>query len=515
MLSEDRDAVLLLAFVQVLQQPVRRIWSKTFIKARLSGLALFPTNVVHLNNPPTKKEYIPHRLNSYGTVSKGVKANMPILTRPLQTKVKHYLLSKYLHGWGEIIVRGLFGPWAAVGNDPRRFDARLLYVDGFGSTGRYMGDDIQVTVRGSSEATVWGSPLIGVQALDNARRLAQTRNLPLKTCSIIFEKERAVFFELQTSLALAGHANRVVSNPETLTFEDGRIYLIHGDFLDHVQSVLELARRRYTKSFFNLDTYGPKGIPWNSVVALTSSERIDSMIYFPYQDLHKKQGMLPKITRSPQEQKIIQNYDLMFGTEDWHQIANTMRMAGAGTSLLDLMEPALVDHYVSRLREADTNLVVKKIRIPFPGSDRPMHHLIFTTHDPCGALRLNADIRDTYAQQRLWGKDYEISQMVKRHRARGQHSLWELGGLPSEEVGVAADDLFTVAEIDGAKAQILGYLMSVSSRATKREIYAGLVDTLYTEREVEAALSALEHEGMLSSFGPRNLNRLFKLNSGD
>lgn len=445
--------------------------------------------------------------------------HVSVVPRAPQTAVKHVLVAGYLEGWTEIIIRGLVARHKAFKAQypDRPFRARLLYVDGFGAHGRYDGDEIPLAVSGISRGLVWGSPILGTRALDKAKNIARSQGLPLEVCCMIFERDQSVFRELVNSFHLASdidHTSRVTVDPKTLYFRDDHVFLVHGDFLDYSGIVLPISKQQYTWSFYNLDTFGPTGIPWNSVEPILTTDRVDAMLYFPYQDLHKKQAILGKEQISSSEEKLLLNYDRMFGSEGWREIANVIRSQSTGHSILGSLEPALVNHYVNRLMQADTQIVVKRMRIEFPGSDRPMHHLIFTTHDPCGALRLNKEIRLAGDLQSVLHLDYKVAKMVQKHRKHNQSTIWDLGEvedtLSSEKTAISSQlkDHYVDTACD-LVIQVLGEAPDRS--ATKRGIYASLVDTSCTEDEIKTALKRLKEAGRINDWGPRTLEHVYKL----
>src|SRR4051794_2932284 len=77
--------------------------------------------------------------------------------RSTQTKVKHTILEKYLKAWGGIIVNGLRGDQVK--------DVHFIYIDCNASFGRYNGE-LEDSVINREAQTIWGSPIIGVKALD-------------------------------------------------------------------------------------------------------------------------------------------------------------------------------------------------------------------------------------------------------------------------------------------------------------------------------------------------------------
>lgn len=97
--------------------------------------------------------------------------------RDTQTKVKHEILSKYLDVWGGIIIGGLI-------NSKRKTQKHFIYVDCFSYTGKYLGEK-EDSVQNKSAETVYGSPIIGVMALDRLVSFAQKMGVSIRVNSIL------------------------------------------------------------------------------------------------------------------------------------------------------------------------------------------------------------------------------------------------------------------------------------------------------------------------------------------
>lgn len=127
---------------------------------------------------------------------------MALKVRDTQTQVKHLILSKYLAEWAGVIINGLAKIAQYRLSQGLPVTTRLLYVDGFSFTGRYAGDASAIV---RQEGPTWGSPLLGIQALDKARQFAQEMyQFPIETAAILVEDDAEDFQELLESLRLAG-----------------------------------------------------------------------------------------------------------------------------------------------------------------------------------------------------------------------------------------------------------------------------------------------------------------------
>lgn len=102
----------------------------------------------------------------------------PIEPRPTQTKVKHSILEKYLKAWGGIILMGL---------RLKKPDVHFVYVDCNASNGRFTGE-LEEIEAGRQPGIVYGSPIIGIQALDSLLQTANQYGIRLKITAIVVEK---------------------------------------------------------------------------------------------------------------------------------------------------------------------------------------------------------------------------------------------------------------------------------------------------------------------------------------
>ena len=68
------------------------------------------------------------------------------------------------------------------------FDLHFVYVDALSYIGRYAGE-LEDKYAGRSMKTVYGSPIIGVQGLDNLVEWATEANVPLRVNAILIEKK--------------------------------------------------------------------------------------------------------------------------------------------------------------------------------------------------------------------------------------------------------------------------------------------------------------------------------------
>ena len=85
--------------------------------------------------------------------------------RDSQSRAKHAVLRRYAGGWAGIICGGIFRRWSGSFASAPKFGLHLVYVDGFAGKGRYARDADEAH-SGTSGEPIWGSPIIGIRALE-------------------------------------------------------------------------------------------------------------------------------------------------------------------------------------------------------------------------------------------------------------------------------------------------------------------------------------------------------------
>ncbi len=426
---------------------------------------------------------------------------MPIEPRSTQTQIKHLILDRYLRAWGGIILYGLKGHAAKLRVSGRELNIHFVYVDCFSSTGRYSGDVVENRVVPSNE-TVFGSPIIGIRALDSlAEYAAQHLGIAVQTNAILIEERKSAYQELQASLEIAGLTSRVQQTERYSTLKNGHIALVRGDSTTMASALTNYTKGMSTYAFYLLDPYGPTGIPLHFVRQIISLQRHDVMINMIYQDLHKKIGIAEKMELSSVENKLLENYDAMFGHTRWRRVAESLDLAAIleeelGRSVQRKTLPARLNHakdlevelvlmYQDSLQSVDEQLIIKPIGLRFPDKERTMFYLYLTTHDPTGALKLNEVLAEAGYEE------HELRERLKRQKEQitGQASMFDLLGIQLDEPAKAKATRPTTEEI----AQVIVGIFKGTS-VNRREVYKALVNETYFAPEVDAALKLLRKQ---------------------
>jgi len=420
---------------------------------------------------------------------------MELKPRNTQTQVKHLILKKYLAAWGGIILHGLRNKIARTRSNA--FKIHFVYVDGFAFCGRYKGDT-SVFLEKPSSVIVFGSPIIGVRALDDLQSFAQEKYaIDIQVNAILVEKEREVFDELKQSLQMAGMGKRVKETDDFDSLSNGQIALLHEDFCKIAQRICTYTRQDYKFSFYFLDPYGPSGIPFSIVGEIIRQQRTDVMINFPYQDLHRKAGLLEKPDISLKTFKHIQHYDAMYGDEQWQEVYREAVSRGYNSREIEM---TLVDLYYKALQRADPTLAIKYVRLQFPDRNRTMFYLFLTTHDPTGALKINEILDEAKLREFELRQHYQSLKEIRKAREKGQLVLegvlesafsQRIAQTPSSRCNakVIADEIY-----DNFRGRNVPF----------REVLRTLANSPYYYNDIKKAMKILKDRGLVKYKHLRN-----------
>jgi three-Cys-motif partner protein len=411
--------------------------------------------------------------------------------RPSQTRVKHEVLEAYIDKWGGIIANGALLHARNAQSRGRDFELHLIYVDANASSGRYAGEQADV-VSGRSASTVFGSPIIGIRALDRIAKWAEPRGLNVRTNSILVELEATEYGELKDSLKTAGLDHRVREGTDFRSLSSGEIALVRGDCVDVMPKIIAYTQAGRAFSLFLLDPYGPKALPLVGYVAeVIKCPRHDVIINMPYQDLHKKTGLAKKEARTAAEESVLENYDRMFSHQQWREIAQRLDrdelweeadgipvMSGGGEVEVELMAS-----YRESLQNVDQTLAVKAIGLLFPDRKRTMFYLYLTTHDSDGALAIN---------QILWDANLQEQELRWQFWQAKQEKAMQTMMLPGMDVANPVPQFPQRLQPEDIATQIIGRM--AGRQTTRKELSREFADDPYFAGEINRALTILKRE---------------------
>ena len=406
---------------------------------------------------------------------------MPFPPRDSQTRIKHGILREYVGAWAGIISTGLRGIAQAAQARGRPFLLSFVYVDGFGGAGRYERDSDQPSATGP----VWGSPIIGMKALEAA---VGGLGVPVQVSGIVVEENGSNFAELVSNIQEAGLRTpaSVRSNVKNATL--GEITLVQGDFRQHVADIVHWLGDRFTLVF--VDPYGT-GMPLESLRPLLRRPRTDAIVLFPFLDIDRKGGSArkPESERTPNDRGNITRVTNVFGSQEW------MRIAQNSNLLTEEREELYTALYAHKLRDIDPELGVKSIPLRLSAMDRTGYHLFLTTRDPDGALRMNAILRGAEFKEHfaVWA-DYQ----ERRRRTEEEQGLLALPLDLSPVIPPTAErDAVTTEDV----AQAVLALCAPGEYELKW-LYGRMANEPFTADEIKKALRRLKQDGRVRFQGP-------------
>ena len=414
-------------------------------------------------------------------------------TRSTQTKTKHTILNQYLDSWAGIIYWGLK-------SRVKKFSPKFIYVDCFSYKGVYSGGDLDEP----GSQPVYGSPVIGIQAMDKFSKYADQNGMPVITNIILVEADTKTYQTLLKTLKDCGYGERIRETVDFDTLLSGQIAVVNADAKMLVDQLVGYTDQPDTWAFYLLDPYGASGIPFEFVEAVVRGKNHDVMINFIYEDFLRKTGFVFKETLSKKHQHLLDLWKGVFGPGVWEekiltileqidvqrQLSEAVGMSISiedtnGTlltedELLVLKEEVFVSGYTQTLQDMDEDLVIKLIALKYPSRERTMLYLFLTTHDPTGALILNKVL---FEAQLLEHELRHKARMAMQIRA-GQMALFD----PS--VGIEAK----VLEVSRPSTKEIAKMLQnrfAGCTITRKDIYQSMVDTDLFPEEINKALRYL------------------------
>ncbi|MEN6436539.1 MAG: three-Cys-motif partner protein TcmP [Anaerolineaceae bacterium] len=436
--------------------------------------------------------------------------------RSTQTHVKHEILSKYLDTWGGIILSGLQ-------KSETKYQRRFVYVDCCASSGKYQGDKEDEYKHDSKIGPVYGSPIIGLNALDKLMEHSNKRDITnVYVNSILVEQNQKCYQELKNTLIECGYESRIKETIDFASLQNGEIALVNADVTQIGDELIRFTNIKGTWAFYLLDPYGPKAIPFPFVKKIIECEHHDVMINLIYEDLVRKTGMAPNTNLSQKHKQLVEYWIEAYSKVVWDQhvvpciskmedlhefnIESYMELGAFSISdsedsemKIDITrEEVLSDAYKIALQTMDPKIVVKLIALKFPDKERTMLYLFLTTHDPTGALELNKILSNAKLLE------YQLKSRLSTLKKipQGQMSLWNL-----------VDDISKVEQSERPTTQSIAneiYEMFAGNSSTRRQIYASLIDTDYFPSEINKALNLLCSQGKANYDGKLTHNSKIK-----
>ena len=235
------------------------------------------------------------------------------------TRVKHEILEKYLKGW--VTIMG-------------KYHKRICYFDGFAGRGEY-------------EGGFPGSPVITMRVGNDLKEYVEEM-----VCFFI-ERDRDNFENLE-----------VVTEKEKKECPHCKIYNIHGEFATVIEGLIKNVGPKLAPSFFFIDPFGFKGIPFKLIKDILSIPRTEVFITFMYRDI----GRFLIIDN------VEEVFDDLFGTEKWREI---LKEDFKGVK----REHALRDLYINQLRKEANVKFIWPFRVSMTEKLHTLYYLLYGTNN--------------------------------------------------------------------------------------------------------------------------------------
>ena len=239
------------------------------------------------------------------------------------TRVKHEILEKYLKTW--VMILG-------------SYHKRICYFDGFAGRGEY-------------EGGFPGSPVIAMRVGNDLKEHVK------EMVCLFIEKDQDNFENL-----------RMVTSREQKTCPHCKIDVINEDFSTVIHGILEMFSKKdggtLAPSFFFVDPFGFKGIPFALIKEILSIPRTEVFITFMYRDIGRFLGA----------GNVEDVFDELFGTPVWRAILEKNLKHGD-------REHALRDLYISQLREEAKVKFAWPFRVCMDEKTLTLYYLIHATNN--------------------------------------------------------------------------------------------------------------------------------------
>jgi hypothetical protein len=137
----------------------------------------------------------------------------------------------------------------------------------------------------------------------------------------------------------------------------------------------------------------------------------------------------------------------------------------------------------------DPTIAIKLIALQFPDKARTMFYLFLTTHDPTGALALN----EILFKAKLLEYELRYELVYLKQKPKNQLSLLD----PVEFLPI--NPTLIKPNIETISNEI--YKLFQGKTLSLKDIYMGLIDTLYFKSDINKSLIILKKQGKLKYNG--------------
>ncbi len=402
--------------------------------------------------------------------------------RDSQSRAKHLILRRYLGAWAGIIGNGVLG--VQQRSRGRSFPLDLVYIDGFAGAGRYERDADRAP---DPALRVWGSPIIGMQALEDQAAKLRARGLHVRVTGVVCEKERDLYTALLRNLNEARLATPVESPRSLQGGALGRIHAINADFRDVVREMLDwLGPEPFAFAF--VDPYGA-AMDLASLGRVLGRKRTDGITLFPLHYAMVRGGSVlkPEHLREPSDRGNITAINALFGAEKWQELYR--RYEGDPCE----REAALQCLYNECIESLDPELWVKLIRLRFSKMPRSAYYLYLTTRNADGAMKMNKVLREAELEEEweVWRDEKE--RIRRREEQAPQENMFAMLGMETVHVPEPRREPYKPTP-EMVAAELLERCPRGREYALK-DVYGFMADTTFLDSEIHQGLKVLRDRG--------------------
>ncbi|MBI3127659.1 MAG: three-Cys-motif partner protein TcmP [Candidatus Tectomicrobia bacterium] len=268
------------------------------------------------------------------------------------TRIKHYILRRYLNAWFPIMAR---------------YNDRIVYIDGFAGRGRYSrGED--------------GSPIIALKAVLEHPYFRTLRH----ECEIVFkfiERDSANKDNLNSEISQL-ESQYAIPDWVKIDVEQGEFERVLTRLLDGIES----RGRNLAPTLAFIDPYGFSGLPMRLISRICQNPKCECLVTFMYEYINR-------FIQHPDE-NIRRHFDDLFGANDWQEIiteANPMTRLNEITQL-----------YRRQLVNMGGLSYVRSFQMINEGN-RTEYFLFFGTNDLTGLSRMKEAM---WKADPMWGERF-------------------------------------------------------------------------------------------------------------
>jgi three-Cys-motif partner protein len=334
------------------------------------------------------------------------------------TRAKHEILRRYLEAWTPILSLGGF--------------PTIAYVDGFAGPGVYSGGED-------------GSPIIALKAA-----LQHQDKIKAKVLFLFIEKavDRASKLE-QLVAAFALPTNFHVRVVGGQTFETG--------FRENLLDFYRKQRKGIPPTFAFIDPFGWTGVPFELVEEILANQSCEVLINFMFEEINR-------FIEHPDQ---TENFDTLFGTDEWRQMTGIAEKRARRDFVHGL--------YLRQLRVAAGAKYVRSFEMR-NDKDVTDYFLFFATNSPRGMAKM---------KEAMWKVDQS-----------GEFRF-------SDATNPAQELLFSpTPNFDALRRAIVGRFSGGETTVAAVEDFV-LAETPYRETHYKKqVLAPLEREGKISPVNP-------------